>query len=144
MALGLRAAAYSEREVILVEADLRRPSLEQRLDLSRSPHGLTSALYNGENPLDLLRAPFPDLQSSFRFLSSGPIPLNATNLMASGRLVEIFETLASHADLVVIDSAPLLPVADTRVLLDSIDLDTCLLVGRAGITTRDQVRRGVW
>jgi capsular exopolysaccharide synthesis family protein len=142
VALGLaRAAAYSEREVILVEADLRRPSLEQRLDLDRSPHGLTSALYSGENPLDLLRSPIPDLRGSFRFLSSGPVPLNATNLMASGRLVEIFETLASHADLVVIDSAPLLPVADTRVLLDSIDLDTCLLVGRAGITTRDQVRR---
>jgi capsular exopolysaccharide synthesis family protein len=142
VALGLaRAAAYSEREVILVEADLRRPSLEQRLDLPKSSHGLTSALHNGVNPLELLREPIPDLQGYFRLLSSGPIPLNATNLMASERLIEIFETLASHADLVVIDSAPLLPVADTRVLLDGTNFDACLVVGRAGVTTRDQVHR---
>jgi polysaccharide biosynthesis transport protein len=142
VALGLaRAAAYSEREVILVEADLRRPSLEQRLDLPKSPHGLTSALHNGVNPMELLREPIPDLQGYFRLLSSGPIPLNATNLMASKRLIEIFETLASHADLVVIDSAPLLPVADTRVLLDGTNFDACLVVGRAGVTTRDQVHR---
>jgi polysaccharide biosynthesis transport protein len=142
VALGLaRAAAYSEREVILVEADLRRPSLEQRLDLPKSSHGLTSALHNGVNPLELLREPIPDLQGYFKLLSSGPIPLNATNLMASKRLVEIFETLASHADLVVIDSAPLLPVADTRVLLDRTNFDACLVVGRAGVTTRDQVHR---
>jgi len=142
VALGLaRAAASSERHVILVEADLRRPSLESVLDLDRSPVGLTSALYGEENPLELLRAPIPGLGSFFRVLSSGPTPLNATNLMNSERLVEIFDTLASHADLVVIDSAPLLPVADTRVLLDGIDLDTCLLVARAGVTTRDHVRR---
>lgn len=142
VALGLaRAAASSERHVILVEADLRRPSLESRLDLERSPVGLTSALYGEENPLELLRAPIPGLGSFFRVLSSGPTPLNATNLMSSERLVEIFDTLASHADLVVIDSAPLLPVADTRVLLDGIDLDACLLVARAGVTTRDHVRR---
>jgi polysaccharide biosynthesis transport protein len=142
VALGLaRAAASSERHVILVEADLRRPSLESRLDLERSPVGLTSALYGEENPLELLRAPIPVLGSFFRVLSSGPTPLNATNLMNSERLVEIFDTLASHADLVVIDSAPLLPVADTRVLLDGIDLDACLLVARAGVTTRDHVRR---
>jgi polysaccharide biosynthesis transport protein len=142
VALGLaRAAASSERTVILVEADLRRPALEYRLGVERSPHGLTSALNGEEHPLELLRAPIPDLEGFLRVLPSGPTPLNATNLMSSGRLLEIFEVLASHADLVVIDSAPLLPVADTRVLLDSVHLDACLVVARAGVTTRDQVRR---
>ncbi len=142
VALGLaRAAAHSERQVILVEADLRRPSLEQRLDLDRSPRGLTSALHSGEDPLRLLRAPIPGLENFFRLLPSGPIPLNVTSLMDPVRLAEIFETLTSHADLVIIDSAPLLPVADTRVLLDGIDLDACLVIARAGVTTRDQVRR---
>jgi capsular exopolysaccharide synthesis family protein len=142
VALGLaRAAAHSERQVILVEADLRRPSLEQRLNLARSSHGLISALHGGEDPLKFLRAPVPDLKRFLRLLSSGPIRLNATSLMNHVRLAEIFETLASHADLVVIDSAPLLPVADTRVLLDGVDVDACLVVARAGVTERDQVRR---
>jgi polysaccharide biosynthesis transport protein len=142
VALGLaRAAAQSERQVIIVEADLRRPSLEQRLGLDRSPLGLTSALHSGEHPMQLLRAPIPGLEHFFRLLPSGPIPLNATSLMEPERLADIFGALTAHAELVVIDSAPLLPVADTRVLLDGIDLDACLVVARAGVTTRDQVRR---
>jgi succinoglycan biosynthesis transport protein ExoP len=142
VALGLaRAAAHSERRVILVEADLRRPTLEQRLNRNRSAYGLTSALRSGEDPMQCLQTPIPDLDDFFRLLPSGPTALNATNLMNPTRLTEIFETLASHADLVVIDSAPLLPVADTRVLLDGIDVDACLVVARSGVTTRDQARR---
>jgi succinoglycan biosynthesis transport protein ExoP len=141
VALGLaRAAAQSERNVILVEADLRRPSLEQRLDLDRSPLGLTSALHDGVDPLQLLRARIRGLEN-LRLLPSGPIPLNVTSLMEPRRLAEIFDTLTSNAELVIIDSAPLLPVADTRVLLDGINLDACLVVARAGVTTRDQVSR---
>lgn len=141
VALGLaRAAALSERQVILVEADLRRPSLEDRLHLDKSPYGLTTALHNGYDPLELLQTPIAGLER-LKLLPSGPLPLNATNLLDSDRLVEVFERLAFHADLVIIDSAPLLPVADTRVLLDGLDFDACLIVARAGITTRDQVHR---
>jgi non-specific protein-tyrosine kinase len=141
VALGLaHVAALSERQVILVEADLRRPSLEQRLNLDKSPYGLTTALHNDYDPLQLLQTPIPGLEQ-FKLLPSGPLPLNATNLLDSDQLVKVFERLTSAADLVVIDSAPLLPVADTRVLLDGPDLDAFLIVARAGITTRDQVRR---
>ncbi len=141
VALGLaRAAAQSERKVILVEADLRRPSLEQRLGLDRSPLGLTSALHSDADPLQLTRGRIRGLEQVM-LLPSGPIPLNVTSLMDPGKLAEIFDVLAAHADLVVIDSAPLLPVADTRVLLDALNLEACLVVARAGVTTRDQVRR---
>jgi len=142
VALGLaRAAAFSEKRVILVEADLRRPMLEHRLDRNRSEQGLTSALRGEQDPMECLRSPIGDLEDFFRLLPSGPTALNVTNLMSSERLTEIFETLSADADLIVIDSAPLLPVADTRVLLDGINLDACLVVARAGLTTRDQVRR---
>lgn len=141
VALGLaRAAAQSERRVILVEADLRRPSVELRLELDRSPMGLTSALHGDAEPLQLLRARIRGLDH-LMLLPSGPIPLNVTSLMDPEKLAEIFDVLSSHADLIVIDSAPLLPVADTRVLMDSLNLDACLVVARAGVTTRDQVRR---
>jgi len=142
VALGLaRAAAYAERRVILVEADLRRPMLEHRLDRNRSEHGLTSALRDERDPIECLRTPIRGMEEYFRLLPSGPTALNVPNLMSSERLAEIFEMLSANADLVVIDSAPLLPVADTRVLLDCIDVDACLVVARAGLTTRDQARR---
>ncbi|HXB64352.1 MAG TPA: GNVR domain-containing protein [Solirubrobacteraceae bacterium] len=142
VALGLaRAAAHTGRQVILVEADLRRPALEERMGLDISPRGLTSALRGEEDPLKLLRTPGGELGHTLRLLPSGPVALNLTGVLNPARLSEIFIALADDADLIVIDSAPLLPVADTRVMLDGIDPDASLVVARAGFTTRDQVRR---
>ncbi|MGH2834306.1 MAG: CpsD/CapB family tyrosine-protein kinase, partial [Solirubrobacteraceae bacterium] len=155
VALGLaRAAALSGQEVILVEADLRRPTLKQQLllhegsvrtgqgslELGGDSRGLTSVLLDGTNPLDLLTHSMPDLER-LKFLFGGPVNLTATNLMRSGRLAKAFDLLASHVDLVVIDSAPLLPVVDTQLLLDEVAIDACLIVARVGTTTREQARR---
>jgi capsular exopolysaccharide synthesis family protein len=141
VAIGLaRVAALSDRQVILVEADLRRPSMERRLHVERGAHGLATALHDGEDPLDLLQTPIDGLEN-LKMLPTGSVPLNATLLLSSDELSNVFDRLASHADLIVVDSAPLLPVADTRVLLDELNLDACLVVARAGVTTRDQVRR---
>jgi capsular exopolysaccharide synthesis family protein len=141
VAIGLaRVAALSEREVILVEADLRRPSMEGRLHVQRGARGLATALHDGEDPLEMLQTPIAGLDN-LKLLTTGSVPLNATHLLGSDELSSVFDRLASHADLIVIDSAPLLPVADTRVLLDELHLDACLVVARAGVTTRDQVRR---
>ncbi len=142
VALGLaRAAAHSGRQVIIVDADLRRPTLERRLELPSSPRGLASALRGEADPLELLQTPDSELDRDLKLLPSGPIPLNVTTLLNPVALAEIFTTLAAQVDLVVIDSAPLLPVADTRELLDAVAVDACLIVARAGVTTRDQVRR---
>src|SRR6185312_4475058 len=72
VALGLaRAAAFSEKRVILVEADLRRPMLEHRLDRNRSEQGLTSALRGEEDPMECLRSPIRDLEDYFKLLPAG-------------------------------------------------------------------------
>jgi non-specific protein-tyrosine kinase len=142
VAIGLgRAAALSGQRVILIDADLRRPSLGAKLGLANGrTRGLTSALFNDENALDLLNSP-PEDVDQLQVLTSGPVPLHASDMLRSDRLASVFATLASEADLVVIDAAPLLPVVDTRTLLDEVMIDACLLVGRVGTTTRDQVRR---
>jgi len=142
VALGLaRASALSGQHVILVDADLRRPGLGSRLGIAgASRHGLTSSLLDGDDPLDLLSAPIQGVDR-LKVLPSGPIPPQASDLLRSERLVDIFARLASRADLLVIDSAPLLPVVDTRTLLDNVHLDVCLIVARVGTTTRDQARR---
>lgn len=142
VALGLaRASALSGQHVILVDADLRRPSLGSRLGIAEaSRRGLTSSLLDGDDPLDLLSAPVQGIDR-LEVLPSGPIPPQASDLLRSERLADIFARLASRADLLVIDSAPLLPVVDTRTLLDGVHLDVCLIVARGGTTTRDQARR---
>jgi tyrosine-protein kinase len=140
-ALGLaRASALAGERVILVEADLRRPSLGRLLGMSSAVRsGLTSALFDGRDPLELLNTPIPQLDR-LQVLRSGPVPLHATDMLRSERLTGVFASLATHADLVVIDAAPLLPVVDTRTLLDDVEVDVCLLVARIGTTTRDQAR----
>lgn len=141
-ALGLaRAAADAGQRVILVEADLRHPSLSSRLELSGRGHGgLAAALLKGQDPILLLAKP-GNGYSGFEVLTSGTIGSQAIDLLNAENLAEVFATLSAHADLVVIDSAPLLPVADTRTLLDRVHVDACLIVGRVSTTTKDQVRR---
>lgn len=142
VALGLaRAIALSGQHVILVDADLRRPSVGSQLGLTdSSQQGLTSALFREADPLDLLSSP-PEDVDRLQVLTSGPVPLHAGDMLRSDRLADVFATLAATADLVVIDAAPLLPVVDTRTLLDQVAIDACLIVGRVGTTTRDQTRR---
>lgn len=154
IAFGLaRAAALSGRSVILVEADFRRPTLQQQLQTgtypvgpgatraaSDDPRGLSSVLRNDGDALDILRSPVPGLEN-LKVLFAGPVRMNALNVTSAHNLKRVIGTLQSHADLVVIDSAPLLPVVDTRVLLDEAPIDACLIVARTGLATREEARR---
>lgn len=71
-------------------------------------------------------------------LTSGAVPPNPTELLASDRMREVLRELAGVFDVVVVDSAPLLPVADTIGLAPLVD--GVLFVVRASKTGRDQVR----
>ena len=71
-------------------------------------------------------------------LASGAVPPNPTELLASARMKEVLRELADTYEVVIVDTAPLLPVADT-VGLASL-AQGALLVVRAARTSRDQVR----
>lgn len=141
VACGLaRAAAHSGRRVILVEADLRHPSFRHQLPLREGTSGLASVLFYNEDPLEPLQSPIRGLER-LRVLPAGRIPQSATNLLDPAAVMEAIASLASRADMIVIDSAPLLPVVDTRALLGQPGLDACLIVARAGKTKREEARR---
>jgi capsular exopolysaccharide synthesis family protein len=140
VAIGLaNAAAQAGADVVLVEADLRRPSFSQRLRVDGSAPGLVDALFEGEDPLELLQSPFPDLPR-LQVLTAGRVPPDAPNRLRPYELTRAFEALRAHAALVVIDTAPLLPVVDTRILLDQLALDAQLVVARMGVTNREDIR----
>lgn len=133
--LGVALAKAGQR-VVVVGCDLRRPRIGGLLGLSESP-GFTSVLLG---QVELKRA----LQSvpgvpGLAMLGTGPMPPNPAELLGSAQAAETFRLLAAAFDVVLIDSPPLLPVDDARVL--SAYVDAVLLVVAAGRTTEAQVIR---
>jgi succinoglycan biosynthesis transport protein ExoP len=140
VASGLaRAAALAGQRVILVECDLRRPTFHQHFDLGDDPRGLTTALIGGVPVSELVRPVLHGLRALL-VLPSGPTPPNAAELFLSSEMNGVLAELSDLADLVVLDCPPLLPVADSHVLLDNAHIDACLIVARAYHTTRDEAR----
>jgi capsular exopolysaccharide synthesis family protein len=74
-------------------------------------------------------------------LASGPLPPNPSELLSSPRTAQVLRALQGEADVVLVDSPPVLPVTDSAVL--SAHVDATLLVMRAGVTTRRQLTRAV-
>ncbi|HET6870948.1 MAG TPA: hypothetical protein VFH80_33870 [Solirubrobacteraceae bacterium] len=140
------ATALAGQQVVLVEADLRRPSFqkqfgfEKQLDLGLYKSGLTNVLIGGASLDDVLYAPIEGLPT-LRILPAGPFSPHPSDLLLRPEMGLLIEDLAQQADLVVIDTPPLLPVADTQVLLAQPVIDASLIVCRTYMTTRDQSRR---
>jgi capsular exopolysaccharide synthesis family protein len=132
------ALAQTGRRVVLVDADLRRPSLHRIFDLPNST-GL-STLFVMEQPTvaGLLR---PTPMETLLLLPSGPLPPNPAELLASERMGEIITLLTADADIVIFDSPPLLSVADSVTL--AARLDGVVLVVDAGRTRSGVLARAV-
>jgi capsular exopolysaccharide synthesis family protein len=123
------ALAQTGRRVVLVDADLRRPSLHRVFDLPNST-GLTTLFVMDQPMLAGLLRPTPI--ETLSLLPSGPLPPNPAELMASERMNEIISLLTTQADIVIFDSPPLLSVADAVTL--AARLDGVVLVVDAGRT----------
>ena len=106
------AMALDGRKVILVDADLRRPTLHEKLDADHRP-GLTNVLV-GRATLDeaLKDTSIPGL----RLLASGPLPPNPAEILNSRAMAQLHEALREMADVVIFDSPPFLATADAQVL----------------------------
>lgn len=129
-------SAQEGKRTVVVDCDLRRPAQHRLFGLSND-QGLTSVLLNEAALKDppLREVGIPGL----RLLTSGPIPPNPSEIIASARLVELIKTLASKADLVLFDAPPLVAVADASMLASR--LDAVLLVAYAGRTRKAHIER---
>ncbi|MFD4142138.1 polysaccharide biosynthesis tyrosine autokinase [Streptomyces sp. NPDC058572] len=127
------AATLAEEgaRVCLIDCDLRRPSVASALGLVRDA-GLTTALLGKVEVCDVLQS-----AGSFSVLTSGMIPPNPTQLLGSPQFESLLQELAEEFDHVVVDTAPVLPFADTPAMAHAVD--GYLLVARAGRTSRSQV-----
>ena len=131
-------SAQAGRQVILVDADLRRPTLHQVFGLGNEM-GLTTMM------MDDAALASPPLQATgiegLAVLPSGPLPPNPAELMGSRRMEEVITTLAEQADQVFFDTPPVVAVTDAAVLATKVD--GVLLVITAGKTRREYARMAV-
>jgi capsular exopolysaccharide synthesis family protein len=134
-----RAVALTGRPVALVELDLRRPTFAHHLDIDPRG-GVTAALMHEATVGDLLQAPVAELPN-LAVLPAGKLPPNPSELLGSPAMEELLRQVAADAAMVILDAPPLLPVADAQVLLNLGVVDSSLLVARARVTMRDEVRR---
>lgn len=130
------ALADMGQRVVIVCCDLRRPRIHEFFDLDNSV-GLTSVLLGQES----LKVALQDVadRPGLSVLASGPLPPNPADLLSSQRLSDVLSALQAHADIVLIDSPPVLPVTDSLILASKVD--ATLLNCLAGITTRKEVFR---
>lgn len=111
--------AQSGLRVILIDADLRRPSLHRVFGMDNGA-GVSSALLSPLPERDALPL-HQTLVPGLLLMTAGPIPPNASELLASDRLQQLLDLLASDADLLVIDTPPVLAVSDPLPLAASVD-----------------------
>ncbi|HEV3046442.1 MAG TPA: polysaccharide biosynthesis tyrosine autokinase [Solirubrobacteraceae bacterium] len=136
--LACALAAVGKR-VILVEADMRRPAVATQLGVSREVPGLSDLLISDdEDVVDYLTV--SDVDPNLSILPSGMTPPNSADLLAAGRMPTVLARVREAADVVIVDSPPLLPVADTRVLVRLPEIDGAIMVARAGTSRRDHAR----
>lgn len=124
------AMAQAGQRVLLIDADMRKPRQHQAFEVNPE-QGLATVLAD-RRPVE--EAVMKTAVAGLDLLPCGPLPSNPVELLNNGFMEEILITLRGKYDRVVIDSPPVCPVADARVLATM--ADCTLLVLRAERTTR--------
>lgn len=109
--------ADAGKRVILVSADLRKPRIHKFFDLPND-RGLSSALAGDVKPWEALTDPG---REHLRVMPSGPVPAHPAELLQSEQMGELIEELREVADFVILDTAPVLLVADALALAPLVD-----------------------
>ena len=127
--------ALDGRRVILVDADLHRPTMHERFGARRQP-GLTNVLVGETNLMDALQdVGFDNLQ----LLSAGALPPNPAELLNSPAMAQVMQELERHADLIIFDTPPLLATSDSQLM--SAKMDGVVFVMQMGSVARSGTLR---
>lgn len=135
--LACTLGSGAQQKVLLLEGDVRRPSLSQFFGLTKvsglrgylqGERSLTASLYHLEGP-------------GIWILPVGEVPRNPLEFIQSPQMPALMQKLKSWFDWIVIDSTPVLPLADTSVWART--ADGILLVARHGTTKKRKLRKGL-
>ncbi|NJN67628.1 MAG: CpsD/CapB family tyrosine-protein kinase [Chloroflexaceae bacterium] len=128
--------ALNGSRVILVDVDLRKPSLHKVFSLSRET-GFTNLVVNPQQNLDGFLQPTP--VANLHVLTSGPIPPNPVELLDTPQARQLMQHLKEHADIVIYDTPPVATVTDASIVAQRVD--AVIQVVWAGQTRINLVQR---
>lgn len=135
--LACTLASTPDQKVLLLEGDVRRPALTETFGI-RGHAGLCEWL-QGET--SLMNSIYRLEEPGFWIMPAGLSPDNPLELLQSGKLSALLGQLSEWFDTIIIDSPPILPMADTSVWARH--CDGVLLVTRQGKTEKRQLQRGL-
>jgi capsular exopolysaccharide synthesis family protein len=121
-------------DVVLVDADLRRPAVHRSLNISRAP-GLGDVICNQANLQSVVRR--WDGENNLNVITSGLQPSNITEVASSNRIAAILSELKKDRELIIVDAPPLI-IADSFNLASK--ADGIVIVIEPGQTTEEQAR----
>jgi capsular exopolysaccharide synthesis family protein len=121
--------------VLIVDGDLRRPTLHQKLRIGNE-EGLSSLLSLEDSHSALRALPGPE---DIWVLTTGPRPPYPAELLGSVRMDELLEHWRANFDFILIDTPPVLPVTDAVLLSDRVD--AVLMVARYRVSNRSSLAR---
>lgn len=135
--LACTLARKTQKKVLLVDGDLRRPSLVPMFGLRDIP-GLSECLEGKQN---LMTSVYRLQDASLSILAAGNASCNPLELLQTKRLPELMDQLKDWFDWIIIDSPPVLAVADTSVFMRLVD--GIIVVARQGVTEKKQLEKGI-
>lgn len=128
--------AQAGKKVLLVDADLRRPTVHatfRKLNLD----GVTTVLTGKTKPDEVVEDTFVD---NLSVITSGPIPPNPSELLNSKRMGQLLDWTREKFDIIVLDAPPVLAVSDVQVLVPRSD---GVVVANMGKTLKGDLKRTV-
>jgi len=139
VAFNLALSLQKNYKVLLIEGDIRRPSVANSYyEFDDTKKGLSEILTNEVNFSDtILKVPGTNLN----FIGSGKKRTDLSDIVNVPKLKKFFELLNKHYDYVIVDSPPVLPVSDTMVIAQAVDY--LLYVTRSNVTGLLSLMSGV-
>jgi len=125
-----RSFVSAGKKVLLVDTDLRRPSIEKYLGIKKKK-GLTELLINEDTDIQ------PLVVDGLHVIPSGKLPPNPSELLDSNRTKELLAKWKKEYDIVLLDSPPIMTVSDSRIL--AVEVEETLLVAAYGETNRHMI-----
>ena len=104
--------AQTDKQVVVVDCDLRRPSIHKKFSLPNF-QGLTNILAQGKKIQEVINE---TKEPNLYVITSGPIPPNPSELLGTTKMKDILEELKNTFDIILIDTPPILSVTDAQIL----------------------------
>ena len=131
------SVAMDGQKVLLIDADLRRPS-QARMLVEKATPGLSNVLAGMVTAEEAIR---PEVYPNLDMLFSGDVPPNPSELLGSEKMRELIEEMSQKYDYILVDTPPINLVSDAAIVTNL--LDGVLLLVRQGKSHKDELKRAI-